>query len=303
MSVAAWIKKNTTSLAGKTVAVSGATGGIGQALCRLLASLGASLVLLDRNEARSRALGARLCERFPTLSVSYIRLDMTEMDTVWAAADALEKRPLDFLILNAGAYAVPRFLTKEGYDNVFQINFVAPYSLARRLLPHLRARGGRVIAVGSIAHTYSHSDRTDIDFRTRKKSSLVYGNAKRHLMYALSSLAGEGGVAITHPGITQTNITAHYPKLIYMLIKYPMRVIFMSPRKAALSVLAGLYEGCGEREWIGPRIFSVWGYPKKSRLLSADDDEAAFLAENAAHIYRQLCEKDPFCDPKKGTCR
>ena len=90
MSIAAWMKKNTTSLAGKTVAISGATGGIGRELCRHLAGLGASLILLDRNEKKSRALGAALCAEFPLLAVDYIRVDMTEMDTVIAAADALE---------------------------------------------------------------------------------------------------------------------------------------------------------------------------------------------------------------------
>lgn len=290
MSVAAWLKKNTHALTGKVVAVSGATGGIGRELCRHLASLGAALVLLDRNGQRSRALGAALEAEFPALSVDYIRVDMTEMETVRAAADALLARPLDYLILNAGAYAVPRFLTREGYDNVFQINFLSPYYLARRLLPHLRARGGRVIAVGSIAHTYSRTDENDIDFRTRKKPSLVYGNAKRRLMYALTDEAAEGGISIVHPGITQTNITAHYPKPIWLLIKYPMRLIFMSPRKAALSVLSGVFDACGESEWIGPRHFDVWGYPRKKRLSSADAAERAAIAENARALYARLTE-------------
>lgn len=288
MSITRWLQKNTTSLAGKTVAVSGATGGIGQELCRHLAALGASLILLDRNTEKSKALGASLLARFPTLSVEYLRVDMTEMDSVRAAADALAPRPLDYLILNAGAYAIPRTLTREGYDNVFQINFVAPYYLARRLLPTLRARGGRVVAVGSIAHTYSKTDPRDVDFRTRRRASLVYGNAKRHLMYALTKEAKEGGVAIVHPGITQTNITAHYPKPIWLLIKYPMRLIFMSPKKAALSVLAGVFSPCGEGEWLGPRLFDVWGYPSKKRLLSADPYERAFIEETAERIFGEL---------------
>lgn len=290
MSIADWMKKNTCSLVGKTVAISGATGGIGRALCRHLATLGASLILLDRNEKKSRALGVTLQAEFPSLTVEYIRVDMTEMDTVKGAADMLEKRPLDYLILNAGAYAVPRFTTHGGYDNVFQINFLAPYYLARRLLPHLRARGGRVVAVGSIAHNYSKTDPRDIDFRTRGRASLVYGNAKRFLMYALSREARGGGVAITHPGITQTNITAHYPKLIWLLIKYPMRVIFMSPKKAALCVLRGLFDGCGEGEWIGPRVFDVWGYPKKKHFASADEAERAFIEETAERLYASLIE-------------
>ena len=50
-----WLGKNTESLAGKTVAISGSTGGLGKHICRYLASLGASIVLLDRNRTRSEA--------------------------------------------------------------------------------------------------------------------------------------------------------------------------------------------------------------------------------------------------------
>jgi hypothetical protein len=141
--------------------------------------------------------------------------------------------------------------------------------------------------VGSIAHTYSHIDDEDIDFSTRKKASLVYGNAKRHLMFSLFSL-DDPHIAVAHPGITQTNITAHYPKLIYAIIKYPMRVIFMRPRKACLSILCGMLCECESGECIGPRVFDVWGLPSKKRLSTCPPDEAATVAERAERIYSEL---------------
>ncbi len=290
MSISAWMKKHTGSLLGKTVAISGATGGLGSVLCRHLAGLGASLLLLDRNPQRSGALAEQLCAEYPSLTVGRIPLDLTDMESVRAAADTLLSMPIDYLILNAGAYSIPRCVGDTGYDNVYQINFVAPYYLARRLLPTLRARGGRVVAVGSIAHNYSVTDPLDIDFRTRKKASLVYGNAKRQLMLALLPEADEGTVAITHPGITFTNITAHYPKVIFALIKHPMKVIFMKPKKASLSILAGLFESHGSKEWIGPRHFNVWGCPKKKALRTFDAEEAARICENAERIYQELRE-------------
>ncbi len=294
MSTAAWIKENTRSLTGKTVAISGATGGIGNALCRHLAALDARLILLDRNSEKSHALIARLQAEFPALTAEHIRLDLEDVASVESAARALEARELDALILNAGAYHIPRHTCATGYNNVFQINFASPYYLARRLLSHLRERGGRVVAVGSIAHNYAKTDATDVDFSTRRASSKVYGNAKRHLMFALYGLCDEGGVAVTHPGITLTNITAHYPKLVFALIKHPMKVLFMSPKKASLSILRGVFEDCGENEWVGPRVFNVWGLPKKSRLHTADADETAHIRAVADTAYTQmesLCAK------------
>lgn len=288
MRTTTWIHNNTRSLAGKTVAISGATGGIGNALCRHLAALGARLILLDRNSEKSHALIAQLQEEFPTLAAEHIRLDLEEITSVESAAQELETRAADALILNAGAYHIPRHACTTGYNNVFQINFVSPYYLARRLLPSLRAQGGRVVAVGSIAHTYSKTDTADVDFSTRRASSKVYGNAKRHLMFALYGLCGDGGVAVTHPGITLTGITAHYPRLIFALIKHPMKVLFMSPKRASLSILRGVFEDCGENEWIGPRMFHVWGLPKKSHLHTVDVAEAAHIRAVADEAYEKM---------------
>ena len=281
------IKRNQIRLDGKTVAISGCTGGIGRELCFYLAGMGASLLMLDRNAQRSNALKEELIARFPKLDAGHITLDLEDIENVTAVAEELERTEIDYLILNAGAYSIPRHKCTTGYDNVFQINFVAPYYLARRLLPTIKARGGRIVAVGSIAHRYSHIDLNDMDFSTRKKASLVYGNAKRHLMFSFYSLDDEA-VAVTHPGITQTNITAHYPKLIYAIIKYPMRIIFMRPRKACLSILCGLFTSCTESEWIGPRLFDVWGLPRRSMLRSCDADEIAIICARADKIYQKL---------------
>ncbi len=277
---------------GKTVAVTGTTGGIGKELCRYLAELGASLILLDRNDTRSHAHADQLIKAFPHITVTCHTVDMEDIESVREATLWLEQQPLDALIHNAGAYSIPRKTCSTGLDNVFQINFASPYYMTRRLLPLLSRRGGRVVAVGSIAHNYSKTDRCDVDFSTRKKASLVYGNAKRHLMFSLCELfrdEKDASLAVVHPGITFTNITAHYPKVIFALIKHPMKVIFMKPKKAALSVLQGMFRNTACDQWIGPRIFDVWGMPRKKALLTASADERTFIAQNAEKTYRDMC--------------
>ena len=289
MNIQKWLQKHTSSLAGKTVAISGATGGIGKELCGYLCALDASLILLDRNPDKSKALETALLQTYPSVSVRRITVDLEDIDSVKRAAAELLQIPLDALILNAGAYHIPRHKCSTGVDNIFQINFLSPYYFAKTLKPHLDSRGGKVIAVGSIAHTYSETDPMDIDFSTRSKHSLAYGNAKRHLMFALHGLyRGANGLAVTHPGITFTNITAHYPKLIFAIIKHPMKVIFMKPRKACLCILRGLFEDCGYNEWIGPRFFDVWGLPKKRLLKTCKPKEAKHIFETAEALYQNL---------------
>ena len=277
------------SLEGKTVAINGATGGLGRALCAQFCALGARLLLLDRNKSRSEALICELKARFPELVAEHITLDLEDIGRVKAVADELCEREIDYLVLNAGAYSIPRHSCSTGFDNVFQINFLAPYYLARRLLPTLTARGGRVVAVSSIAHDYSKINEGDIDFSSVRAASKVYGNAKRYLTYSLFSLDGYGkSIAVAHPGIAVTNITAHYPKVIYALIKYPMKLIFMSPKKACLPILCALFEDLEPNEWLGPRIFNVWGSPRKQELKTASPDERVAICRIANECYGKL---------------
>ena len=97
-------------------------------------------------------------------------------------------------------------------------------------------------------------------------------------------------LAVTHPGITFTNITAHYPKAIFWVIKHPMKVIFMKPARAALSILSGVFSDTSEGEWIGPMCFDVWGLPKKKALRSCTQEERRRIAEIAETVYSQCCQ-------------
>lgn len=289
MNTKKWLNKNTYSLSGKVVAISGSTGGLGQALCEHLAALGASLLLLDRNESKARKLIATLAASHPTLTADYMKLDLADVDCVKQVTDKLCEQSPDYLILNAGIYHVPRFECALGYNNIFQVNFLSPYSMARKLKPHIQAKGGKIVAVGSIAHNYSKIDLDDVDFSTRKQSAKVYGNSKRFLMFSLYDLFdGEAGLAVVHPGITFTNITAHYPRLIFSLIKHPMKIIFMSPRKASLCILRGLFSDCNKNEWIGPGILDVWGFPRTRTLKTCSEREAAEICQITKDIYSKF---------------
>lgn len=283
-----WFNKNTSSLRGKTVAVSGATGGIGICLCEYLAYLGANIVCLDRNAQKSNKLIDNLKVKYPLLNAKHITVDLENMNQVKSVVESLKQIDIDYLILNAGAYKIPRHKCDTGFDNVFQINFVSPYYLARELAPLIKQKGGRVVAVSSIAHNYSKIDENDIDFSKRSAASKVYGNAKRFLTYGLYNFFdNDKTLSVVHPGITFTNITNHYPKLIFTLIKHPMKIIFMKPKKAALCVILGLFHGCRNNEWIGPRIFNIWGLPSEKKLNTATYNESLLIGEISDEIYKK----------------
>ncbi|MBQ8253881.1 MAG: SDR family NAD(P)-dependent oxidoreductase [Clostridia bacterium] len=294
MNIEKWLKNNTSSLSGKTVAITGSTGGLGAPLCEYLSRLGASLILVDRNATRSEAHAAELREKYG-VTVSLIQCDLQSGASVREATKALIKAEPDIFIHNAGAYSIPKKICDTGFGNVFQINFLSPYYMIKELLPTLRKKNGRVVAVGSIAHNYSKTDPNDIDFVTRKAASKVYGNAKRFLMFSLYSLfenEKDVSLSIVHPGITFTNITAHYPKLIFAVIKHPMKVIFMKPKKAALCLIRGVFESTEKNTWIGPRLFNVWGYPSKKALKSCKNDETEFISTESEKACQKMYKEN-----------
>ena len=291
MNYTKWLDKNAQTLAGKKVAITGSTGGLGKEICRFILTLGGELVLVDRNRARSEKNREELISEFPDASVELVRADLSEISSVKSAVEELKGMEIDVFLHNAGAYSIPRYDTDSGYENVFTINFISPYYMIRELLPNLKERGGRVLVVGSIAHNYSVIDEDDVDFATRKQASKVYGNAKRYLMFSLYELfKAENTVklSVTHPGITFTNITSHYPKLIFAIIKYPMKVIFMKPKKASLSIVKGLFDTTEYHTWIGPRIFGIWGLPDKKKLSTCSFAESAKIHFIADTIYKNL---------------
>lgn len=289
-----WINKNCSSLKGKRVAISGSTGGIGTILCDYLAYLGADIICLDRNTDKSTRLIADLKIKYPNLSADHINVDLEDFNRVVTVTEQLKQLDIDYLILNAGAYKIPRHKCSTGFDNVFQINFVSPYYISKNLFPNIKKRGGRVVAVSSIAHNYSKIDVNDIDFSTRTAASKVYGNAKRFLTFALYGLFNnDQTLSVVHPGITFTNITNHYPKLTFAIIKYPMKIIFMPPKKAALCVLSGIFSGCSNNEWIGPKIFNIWGLPIRKSLYTAAQDECVKICDASLKIINTFYKTKP----------
>lgn len=290
-----WLSQNSESLKGKTVAITGSTGGIGKPLSEMLAYLSANIVLVDRNFEKSYAFGTYLQEKY-RVKIDYITADLSQIESVKRATEKLKKLKIDIFIHNAGAYYIPREITDTGYNNVFNINFISPYYIIRELLDTFRENTGRAVIVGSIAYNYSKIDKTDIDFSSRKSAAKIYGNAKRYLMFSLFELfknETKATLSVTHPGITFTNITAHYPKLIFAVIKHPMKLIFIKPQCAALSIIRGVFQSTPYKKWFGPRFFGIWGKPKMSRIINCSDTESEEIFKHAERIYTEIKKKTP----------
>jgi short-subunit dehydrogenase len=133
-------------LSGRSVLITGATGGLGQAIARALAGRGASLVLTGRRADVLEPLAAEL----PSARTLAVDLSVpAEVDRlIEAAGDA------DVLVANAGLPAsgfIDDF-SVEQIDRALDVNLRAPILLARAMAPRMAARGGgHVVLMSSLS--------------------------------------------------------------------------------------------------------------------------------------------------------
>lgn len=290
MDVQKWLNVEKTDLSGKLVVLTGATGGLGSAMSRLLLSFGARLVMINRDKEKSEKLTASLKQEFPRGEVRYLLCDLNDLEGVKKLTASLQDLPIDILMLNAGTYAIPRALSSAGFDTVFQVNFLSHYYMVKALLPLLKKRKAKVIATGSIAHRFHAVDFKDPDYAHHEGANDIYGNSKRFLIFALMELLHKENVpfAVGHPGISFTGITSNYPPRALKIVKPSMLLLFMHPEKACLSMVKAIFEDVPYLHWIGPRHFDIWGKPQCKVLDSCPREERVRILETAEEMVKRI---------------
>ena len=71
-------------------------------------------------------------------------------------------------------------------------------------------------------------------------------------------------------------------------MKIGIKLFFPSPTKATRSILYGTTHFTQYHEWIGPRIFNVWGNPRIACLKTCSSEESKKIFEIAEEIYSNL---------------
>jgi NAD(P)-dependent dehydrogenase (short-subunit alcohol dehydrogenase family) len=135
----------------RTIVITGATDGLGKGLAEELAPTGARLILHGRNDAKGQALLEELQPR-ATGALEWRLADFGSLDDVRHLADELnEEERMDVLVNNAGiGTAGGRDESEDGYELTFQVDYLAPFLLTRRLLPLIKSSApSRIVNVSS----------------------------------------------------------------------------------------------------------------------------------------------------------
>jgi NAD(P)-dependent dehydrogenase (short-subunit alcohol dehydrogenase family) len=130
-----------------SVLITGASRGIGRAAALALDREGHEVIAGVRDAEAAGRLAAEASGRLRT-----IQLDVTDADSVRAAADAVGGR-LDALVNNAGVVVggVLEALDLEALRHQLEVNVVGQVAVTQALLPAVRAAGGRVVFISSVS--------------------------------------------------------------------------------------------------------------------------------------------------------
>ena len=177
-----------SSLSGRTALVTGAASGIGRAVAGRLASDGAEVLLLDRDEDGARAAAE-------TVGGTHLVADLSDPEAI----DGLDlgSRGIDILVNNAGIQHVAPIeeFDPQRFATIHQIMLQAPFLLTRALLPGMYTAGwGRIVHLSSV-----HGHRA-----SAYKSAYV---SAKHGLEGLSKVIALEGAA---KGVTSNTVAPGY---------------------------------------------------------------------------------------------
>ncbi len=198
---------------GKTVLITGGTSGIGVETARALAGLGASVVIVSRNEARCATVVEQLRAETDNPQVAYIAADLSSLAGIRAAAQQFlnSHDRLDVLINNAGGIFMSRQVSADGLEMTFALNHMGYFLLTTLLLEVLQTSApARVVNVSSNAHRGATLDLTDLQMEKRYSGFAAYARSKlMNILFTYELARRLEGTGVTanalHPGFVATS--------------------------------------------------------------------------------------------------
>lgn len=204
------------TMTGKTAIITGANSGLGLETAKIFAGRGARVVLAVRDIEKGNTAAKDITEECSHAIIDVIQLDLADLDSVHAFAEAFISRfdSLDLLINNAGVMTPPYAKTKDGFELQFGSNHLGHFALTGLLLPLLiRTENSRVVTLSSLAHRKAAIDFENLDGSQGYKGMKFYSQSKlANLMFAteLDKRLKQHGISTLslacHPGISATNL-------------------------------------------------------------------------------------------------
>lgn len=236
----------TTNLQGKTILITGATNGIGKVAALELAKMGASVVIVGRQRAKTESVVEEIKAASHSSSVDMLIADLSVISEVRRLADEFRQKyqRLDVLINNAGAVFSNRHESHDGLEMTFALNHMSYFLLTNLLLDLLKASApSRVVNVASDAHTGGKLNFDDLQNQRSYGAGGfgAYANTKLlNVMFTYElarRLAGTGVTAnVLHPGFVRSGF-GHNNTGLMRIIMPLVQLAAISPEQGADTIV------------------------------------------------------------------
>jgi len=220
--------------------ITGATEGVGKLTALELAKKGFTIVVAARNANKAEALKEEIEASTGNAGCDYIVADLESLGQVRQLAETFRRRyaTLDVLINNAGVFLPRRTETEDGYEMMFQINYLSQFLLTNLLLRELQnSEQGRIINLSSSVYSIGKFDRDNLQSEKHFSVLGTYAATKLFVLMFTEELARRlKATPVTanavHPGIVRTRMMLQAPGAL-RLVSYLSLPFSISPFKAA----------------------------------------------------------------------
>lgn len=224
----------------KICLVTGATLGIGRETALGVARLGWRVVIVGRDEGRTRETARSIADESGNPHIDFLIADLSSQADVRRLAEQFESKysRLDVLINNAGAIFTKRETTIDGIEKTWALNHLAEFLLTRLLLDRLEASApARIVNVASAAHTSGKINFVDLQGEKKYSGLKAYSQSKlANIMFTCALARRLDGKGVTanclHPGVVATGFGHNTAGLVSTLLKLA-RPFLMTPQQGA----------------------------------------------------------------------
>ncbi len=232
------------SLNGKTIVLTGATSGIGRETAFRLAQDSIHLAIIIRDLQKGMELKSSI-EHLTESKVSVFIADFSDLKSVSKVADEIKTKldHIDVLIHNAGIHSTKKIITKDGFEQCFQINYLASYLLTQKLLPLLNtSKESTILYVNSEGHRFSSFDVTDYNFNKHHYTGLrAYGSSKTAQLLSVLVLNEDKNYKnmrflCMHPGDVKSDIGKNNGFLYRLFSKLFIQPMLRDPKTSAIAI-------------------------------------------------------------------
>src|SRR5512133_1723982 len=284
-------------MTGRTVLVTGGTGGIGKATAAGLAALGARVAITGRDRRRADEAAADIrAAGGPEVDV-FVADMSSQAEVRRLASEVLDGLPrLDVLVNNVGGFWNTRRVTADGLEYTFALNHLAPFLLTNLLLDRLRQDApSRVVTVSSGAQAMGRIDFADLQSERAYSGQRAYNQSKLAnvlFTYELARRLGGSGVTanVLHPGVVRTAFGAEDPGRVQRLLVPLARLFMKTPEQGAATSIH--LASAPDPEGVTGQYFAN-SKPRRSSARSYDEAVAARLWDVSRELTGIAADSSP----------